>query len=78
MNIMLATTMPTYYASLVLQAFLDIRNNFNEEKYQWIEILIHLVAYCIPCDYATVIAVMENIDPGSSGCLYSKAPRGCE
>jgi len=68
----------TYYASLILQALLGIQNNFREENYGWIEIPIHLVAYCIPCVYAIVIAVTENFNPVGTGCYYAKAPRGCE
>mmetsp|Transcript_1233 Transcript_1233/g.2683 ORF Transcript_1233/g.2683 Transcript_1233/m.2683 type:complete len:400 (-) Transcript_1233:37-1236(-) len=68
----------TYYGSLVLQAFLGMRNNFKEEKYRWIEIPVHIVAYCIPIAYAIIIVATENFNPSASGCWITGAPRGCE
>mmetsp|Transcript_10818 Transcript_10818/g.23542 ORF Transcript_10818/g.23542 Transcript_10818/m.23542 type:complete len:416 (-) Transcript_10818:224-1471(-) len=67
----------TYYASLILQALMGLRNNFKEEKYRWIETPIHLVAYCIPCAISIVIAAHENFNPNDSGCWFVTAPRGC-
>ena len=29
--------MPVYYASVGLQSFMGLRNNFVEKKYEWIE-----------------------------------------
>ena len=69
---------PTYYGSLSLQAFMGITNNFKEEKYQWIEKFVHIVAWCLPCTISIVFAATENFNPYSSGCYISKAPQGCE
>jgi len=77
-NIVFALAVPTYYGSLALQAFLGLQNNFKEEKYRWIEIPIHTIAYLIPSAYAIIIAVTENFNPHGSVCSYSKAPWGCE
>ena len=71
-------TVPMYYGSLVLQAFMAMRNSFKEERYRWIEKWIHIVALCYPCAVAIVIAVTENLNPAASGCWYAKSPQGCE
>jgi len=78
LSLMFMLTVPTYYGSLVLQAYLGIKNNFNEEKYQWIEIPVHIVAYVPPFVYGVVVAATNNFNPNGSGCWYSKAPQGCE
>ena len=75
---MFALTVPTYYASLVLQAYLGVKNNFREERYVWMEKWVHLVAYCIPFAYSMVVAATDNFNPNGSGCWYAKAPSGCE
>jgi len=77
-KLMFTLTVSTYYGCLVLQAFMGIRNNFKEDNYRWIEIPIHLVAYCIPCAYSIAFAATDNFNPAGSGCFYAKAPRGCE
>jgi len=77
-KLMFSMTVATYYVSLILQAFMGIRNSFKEENYRWIEIPIHLVAFCIPCAVAIVYAVTENINPSSNGCWYTRAPQGCD
>jgi len=74
---MFSWSVATYYASLILQALMGLRNNFKEEKYRWIETPIHLVAYCIPCAISIVIAAHENFNPDGSGCWFGRAPRGC-
>ncbi|KAL9188855.1 hypothetical protein ACHAXT_011345 [Thalassiosira profunda] len=76
--IMYVLVVPFYYASLSLQAYLAIKHNFREQKYKWVEKWIHVVAYTIPLALASTAAATENINPGGSGCTYSKAPRGCE
>lgn len=75
---MLSITVPTYYGSLSLQAYLGIKNEFQEEKYRWIEIPIHIFAWCVPAAVASIVAVTENFNPKGSGCSLTKAPRGCE
>ena len=67
-----------YNASLVLQAYLGIKNNFNEEKYTWIEKWVHFVAWCVPLGWAITFAVKENLNPVNIGCLIAKAPLGCD
>eukprot|EP00580_Thalassiosira_gravida_P006289 CAMPEP_0201639098 /NCGR_PEP_ID=MMETSP0493-20130528/18397_1 /ASSEMBLY_ACC=CAM_ASM_000838 /TAXON_ID=420259 /ORGANISM="Thalassiosira gravida, Strain GMp14c1" /LENGTH=401 /DNA_ID=CAMNT_0048112383 /DNA_START=121 /DNA_END=1326 /DNA_ORIENTATION=- len=74
----LSFAVATYYASLILQAFVGMRNNFKEQNYRWIEKYIHFVAYSIPCMYAIVFAATDNFNPSGSGCWYAKAPWGCE
>lgn len=66
-----------YNASLVLQAYLGIKNNFNEEKYTWIEKWLHFFAWCAPLGWAITFAVKENFNPVLIGCAISKAPLGC-
>jgi len=77
-KMMFSLTVATYYASLILQAFMGIRNNFKEEEYAWIELPIHVVAYCVPCAIASMIAATENFNPSANGCWYAKVPRGCD
>lgn len=76
--VMFALTVPTYYMSLSLQAFMGIKHNFQEEKYRWIEKYIHAVAYCIPAALATVFVITESYNPNGSGCAVTKYPVGCE
>jgi len=75
---MLAMTVPIYYGSLVLQAYLGIKNNFQEENYRWIEYPVHCVAYSYACALISVIVATDNMNPGGTGCFYGKSPRGCE
>eukprot|EP00581_Thalassiosira_minuscula_P007225 CAMPEP_0183706654 /NCGR_PEP_ID=MMETSP0737-20130205/3423_1 /TAXON_ID=385413 /ORGANISM="Thalassiosira miniscula, Strain CCMP1093" /LENGTH=335 /DNA_ID=CAMNT_0025934117 /DNA_START=183 /DNA_END=1190 /DNA_ORIENTATION=+ len=69
---------PTYYGSLALQAFLGLKNNYNEDKYRWIEIPVHIIAYLIGSVYAIINAATNNFNPNGSGCWHAKAPWGCE
>eukprot|EP00579_Thalassiosira_antarctica_P023224 CAMPEP_0201987662 /NCGR_PEP_ID=MMETSP0904-20121228/91915_1 /ASSEMBLY_ACC=CAM_ASM_000553 /TAXON_ID=420261 /ORGANISM="Thalassiosira antarctica, Strain CCMP982" /LENGTH=328 /DNA_ID=CAMNT_0048541783 /DNA_START=183 /DNA_END=1172 /DNA_ORIENTATION=- len=71
-------TVATYYGSLSLQAFMGIKHNFKEEKYQWIEFPVHGVAWCIPAALSTIVVVTENFNPEGGGCAIAKAPQGCE
>mmetsp|Transcript_6857 Transcript_6857/g.11165 ORF Transcript_6857/g.11165 Transcript_6857/m.11165 type:complete len:278 (+) Transcript_6857:2-835(+) len=75
---MLQGTVPLYYGSLSLQAFMGIKNKFQEEKYTWIEYPIHLFAWCVPAAGAINVALTENFNPSGSGCSMAKAPHGCE
>lgn len=75
---MLVQTVPLYYASLGLQSYMNIRSNFNEEQYVWIEKWIHLTAIFVPCGVATIVAATQNFNPNGSGCWISKAPLGCK
>ena len=69
---------PTYYASLSLQALLRIRNNFNESAYLWIEKYIHIVAWSIPCILSIIYISTEYFNPSISRCWITGAPPGCE
>ena len=71
-SIMFAMVVPTYYGSLVLQAFMGMKNNYNEMKYKWIEKYIHLVAWVYPFLITLVPALTDNINPGGFGCWYGK------
>eukprot|EP00956_Cyclotella_meneghiniana_P031454 scaffold82592_cov67-Cyclotella_meneghiniana.AAC.12 len=62
-QITLTLTIPVYYVSLSLQAYMGFRNGFKEEKYVWIE---------------KWAAGKENINPAASMCRIAKAPVGCE
>jgi len=77
-SLVFSLAVPTYYGAFVLQAFMGIKNNFNEAKYVWIEKWIHLVAYLIPSAYAIIIAATNNFNPNGSGCWYAKWPKGCD
>jgi len=76
-SIMFAMVVPTYYGSLVLQAFMGMKNNYNEMKYKWIEKYIHLVAWVYPCLVTLVPALTDNINPGGFGCWYGKVSLLC-
>ena len=76
--VMFAMVVPIYYASLVLQSYMGIKNNFQEAKYVWIEKYIHLVAWIFPLVIGIALAATDNINPWGAGCWYGKAPRGCE
>ena len=78
MSIMVAMTVPIYYGSLVLQAFVGMKNNFKEIKYKWIEKWTHIVAWGFPLAVSTVFAATENINPSGAGCWYAKSPKGCD
>ena len=69
---------PTYYGSLILQAYMGIRNNFQEEKYRWIEKWVHIIAYTLPTALAIVGVVTENFNPNAGGCSLTKYPPGCD
>lgn len=69
---------PIYYCSLSLQAYMGIRNNFDEGKYKWIEKWIHMIAIVISIATATVIVATQNFNPTGSSCWIGKSPRGCE
>ena len=71
-------TVPIYYGSLVLQAFMGMKNNFKELKYRWIEKWIHVVAWGFPLAVSTVLAATENINPSGSRCWHAQYPKGCE
>lgn len=75
---MLQMVVPTYYGALSLQAFMGMKNKYQEEKYQWIEKYIHTIAYLIPAALCSVVAATENFNPNGAGCALTKAPRGCE
>jgi len=77
-SMVFSLAVPTYYGAFVLQAFMGIKNNFNEQKYVWIEKWIHLAAYLIPSAYAIIIAATNNFNPNGSGCWYAKWPKGCD
>mmetsp|Transcript_17450 Transcript_17450/g.37681 ORF Transcript_17450/g.37681 Transcript_17450/m.37681 type:complete len:168 (-) Transcript_17450:689-1192(-) len=51
--LMFALTIPTYYGSLSLQAFMGMKRNFDEEKYDWIEKYGELFSCGISCFYST-------------------------
>mmetsp|Transcript_2546 Transcript_2546/g.3903 ORF Transcript_2546/g.3903 Transcript_2546/m.3903 type:complete len:382 (-) Transcript_2546:179-1324(-) len=75
---MFGMTVSIYYGSLVVQAFLGVKNNFKEEKYGFIEKWVHATAYIVPCAITAVFAVTENFNPNGSVCWAGKAPQGCE
>ena len=75
---MFEAAIPIYHFSLSLQAYMGIRNNFNEKKYKWIEKWIHAVAYCVPFAIATVVAATQNFNPSGTGCWIAQSPTGCE
>jgi len=68
----------TYYVALSLNAFMGIRNKFQEETYQWIEKFIHAIAWCFPLVISIIAILTENINPHfPGGCSISQAPQGC-
>jgi len=77
-SVVFVLAVPTYYGSLALQAFLGLKNNYNEDKYRWIEVPVHIIAYLIGSVYAIITAATDNFNPNGSGCWYAKAPWGCE
>ena len=77
-SFMFGIVVSVYYGSLVLQAFMGIKNNFREEKYSWIEYVVHIVAYGWGLALAAVIAATENLNPNGAGCFYAKYPPDCD
>lgn len=69
-TIMFSFTVPIYYASLSIYSFLAIKNQFKETRYRWIEKWIHAVAIIVPLLTATVMLVIDNIEPAGSGCYF--------
>ena len=59
---------PFYYSSLSVMAFVAVKNNFQEEKYQWMEKWIHVGAYIPPLILASVAAAKDYIHPAMAFC----------
>jgi len=59
---------PFYYASLSVLANVALKNNFQEEKYAWMEIWIHVGAYLVPVIMAIYFAAKDQIQPGVTFC----------
>jgi len=54
------------------------KNGFKEDKTRWIEKYIHVVAWCVPCTIASILAAGENVIPVFQGCYAAASPLGCE
>lgn len=76
--LMLSLTVPAYYGSLGVQAYMSIKYEFKEQKYKWIELPLHLLAWVVPAGIASVVAATENFNPVGSGCSIAAYPQGCE
>ena len=73
----LSLTVPAYYGSLSIAAYMGIANQF-EEKYRWVETPIHLVAWCVPLALFMYPAFTGGFNPNGAGCALAQAPPGCD
>lgn len=64
---------PIYYASIGVLANVALKNDFQEEKYAWMEKWVHVTAYLVPLSVAIYAAANNWISPGATVC-YSRSP----
>lgn len=62
---------PFYYASFSVFAYVALKNNFEEEKYVWMEKWIHVGAYFPPLTLAIIAAVKDWIKPNLTCCGFA-------
>lgn len=77
-NLMFTYVVPVYYASLSICSFLAVKNNFRQEKYEWIEKWIHSVAYTLSLSLCLVVLAKDSFNPRGTGCFIASSPFGCE
>ncbi|EJK77462.1 hypothetical protein THAOC_00707 [Thalassiosira oceanica] len=68
---------PFYYASISVFAYLAVKNNFNEEKYAWLEKWIHIGAYALPLSVSIASLAKGWYGPGLQFCNLEKNV-GCD
>ena len=68
---------PFYYASISVFAYLAVKNNFNEDKYAWLEKWIHLGAYALPLSVSIASLAKGWYGPGLQFCILEKNV-GCD
>lgn len=78
MTMMFGLTIAIYYASLSIYSFFAVKNNFRQEKFQWIEKWIHGVACVIPFVLCCFTLANESFNPYGCGCFLANYPLGCE
>lgn len=66
-----------YYTSLGAYACVAIRNNFRQEKIQWMEKWIHVCVYAFPLASSIVLAVRGYFNPAGAWCWIENYPMGC-
>lgn len=67
-----------YYCLMALYSFQAVRNNFNEEKYLWMEKWIHLAVHIWPFGSAFYLLAIESFNfSGHYACWINSSPVGC-
>lgn len=66
--IVFALAFPFYYASISVSLCLAVKNNFQEERYRWIERWIHVGAFLPPLSFAIASAVKGWYIPDLTYC----------
>ena len=67
-----------YYVLLAAYSFQAVRNNFNEEKYIWMEKWIHVAVHVWPIGTAFYLLSIEAFNSlGHYSCWISSIPFGC-
>jgi len=74
--IIFALAFPFYYASFSVFAYVAFKNNFQEEKYVWIEKWIHIGAYLFPLTLA-IAAVAKDWIHADVGICTLVGPDDC-
>jgi hypothetical protein len=68
---------PSYYCALSLYSFVAVRNNFNLEKYIWIERWIHIGVYVYPVASGIYLLIIEAFNYSGHTCWVASVPLGC-
>lgn len=71
-------TVPTYYIALAIVSIMAIKHDFKEEKYKYIEPLIHATAFGWVIIMCTIGLTTNSFHPAGAICWINSYPPGCE
>mmetsp|Transcript_30959 Transcript_30959/g.74775 ORF Transcript_30959/g.74775 Transcript_30959/m.74775 type:complete len:359 (+) Transcript_30959:340-1416(+) len=67
----------SYYCALSIYSYVAIQNNFQDEKYSWIEKWIHLGVYVFPVGSGLYLLSIDAFNYIGQGCYIASVPLGC-
>jgi hypothetical protein len=73
----LGFVVPSYYAVLSFHSFAAVRNNFQLEKYKWIEPWIHVGVHIYPIASAIYLLTIDAFNFSGIQCWIASVPLGC-